>query len=69
MTIGELVKKLSIYPDNMPIIMAKDSEGNSFSPLSDFDWGNYEPINTWSGEYSGIESNESVKAICMWPTN
>lgn len=53
----------------MPIIMAKDSEGNSFSPLSDFDWGNYEPINTWSGEYSGIESNESVKAICMWPTN
>ena len=50
MTNGELKKMLNKYPDNLEIILQKDTEGNSFSPL-DSEWqGTYVPDSTWHGE-------------------
>jgi hypothetical protein len=52
------------------VVMSKDSEGNSFSPLCDASATEYTPDNDWSGEISspdieGVEPN----ALCLWPTN
>lgn len=44
----ELIKNL---PDDMEVILQKDAEGNSFSPLSDADSnGIYIPITSWHGD-------------------
>lgn len=35
MTVGELRKSLESLADNLPVILASDSEGNHFRPLFD----------------------------------
>lgn len=35
MNVGELKDLLSQFPDNIPVLLSSDSEGNSYSPLSD----------------------------------
>jgi len=51
MTVGELREKLKDLPDDLPIIMEKDAEGNGHSPLSGV-WEDYRyhPDSSWSGE-------------------
>jgi hypothetical protein len=50
-TVGELREKLTGLPDDMPVILEKDAEGNGFSPLSSVSTDErYEPDSTWSGE-------------------
>jgi hypothetical protein len=49
-TVKELKEILAGLPDDMEIIMSKDSEGNKFSPLSDVDYNSiYVPETTWYG--------------------
>ena len=87
MTLDDLraeLAKLDHLPGDTPAILAKDSEGNSFSPLAELDTAMYDADTTWSGdrymtdedraatgqpdEYS--EAPESaVPAVFMWPTN
>lgn len=51
MTVKELI--IALLDCNMDdlVIMSKDAEGNSYSPLADLDsnWA-YEPTTTWYGE-------------------
>lgn len=37
-------------PDDTPVILAKDAEGNGYSPLASFELAMYEPESTWSGQ-------------------
>jgi hypothetical protein len=50
-TVGELREKLAQLPDDMPVILEKDAEGNGYSPLAAVSTDErYEPESTWSGE-------------------
>jgi predicted Abi (CAAX) family protease len=51
MKIIDLKKIIEHLPDDMEIIIQKDSEGNDFSPLSEVDDNCiYIPDSTWSGD-------------------
>ena len=48
--VKELIKMLKKEDPESIIIMSKDSEGNRYSPFSDFTIADYIPYNTWSGD-------------------
>ena len=51
MNVKELKELLSSLPDDMEVIIQKDSEGNGYSPLSSVDSNCvYVPTNKWSGD-------------------
>lgn len=54
MKVKDLIKRLQKCDPNRVVIMAKDSEGNSYSPLADFWEGSYRAETTWYGEV-GLE--------------
>ena len=50
MNIKELKEAIANLPDEMEVVLQKDSEGNGYSPLSDVDPNAlYIPDSTWSG--------------------
>jgi len=55
MTVKELIEQLKKEDPDRLVIMAKDPEGNGYSPLSDFWSGAYRAETTWFGEV-GLES-------------
>lgn len=55
MTVKELIEQLQKEDQDRVVIMAKDSEGNGYSPLSSFWTGAYKAEASWSG-YVGAES-------------
>lgn len=72
-TVRFLVRLLETWPEDTPMIMAKDGEGNAYSPLADIQSnGLYEAYTTYSGDYIVTECDEDppsgVPAICLWPT-
>ena len=51
MNVKDLKSLINDLPDDMEVIIQKDSEGNGYSPLSGCDPDSiYIPENTWSGE-------------------
>lgn len=54
LTVGELKTILSGYPDDYNVVLAKDEEGNGFSPLATTDPAFYEAETTWQGEASFV---------------
>lgn len=48
--VGELRRLLAGYPDDMPVVLAEDPEGNGYSPLASFELVMYEPESPWSGQ-------------------
>jgi len=78
MTVAQLREALKDLPDDMPIVMSKDAEGNNYSPLAQVDPNRqYEPYNTWSGEIKHPddehdqteEGDTFALVVCLWPTN
>lgn len=77
LTAGALRDLLAEVPDDTPVILQKDAEGNSYSPLSSVDTTDYvyEPESTWSGEVrdtmdSDYEpDDEDVKIVLLGPVN
>jgi hypothetical protein len=57
------------------LVMSKDGEGNTYSPLSSITETRYKPENTWSGEIDDpdepFDENDKtvVNALVLWPTN
>lgn len=51
-TVSELIKKLQHCPQDAVVIMSKDGEGNSYSPLATVEGENivYIPETSWDGE-------------------
>lgn len=75
MKVFELIALLQELPKGREVIIAKDGEGNSFSPLSDWSIGMYVAESTWSG---AIISEDDAKdqdrrykenAVVLWPVN
>jgi hypothetical protein len=51
MTVKELIELLENEDHNKLVVMSKDGEGNSYSPLADFGNVNvYRADSTWSGD-------------------
>jgi len=79
MNVKKLREMLEGLDDNLEVVLAKDSEGNDFSPLADVDRGRYAPTQPWYGEFLADEyigngeyaqpGDEAVAAVCLWPTN
>lgn len=85
MNVKELRELLATLPDDMEIILSKDSEGNRFSPLSDYNADSiYVPDSTYSGDvYDDVWTAEDAsmdeevwqklldgpRVLVLWPTN
>jgi len=77
MKVKELIEILKSVNPELDVVMSKDAEGNSYSPLSDFSFGVYEPESTWSGDFdiyidedgTACYTEEESNAICLWPVN
>ena len=86
MTLAELRAQLDALnlPDDTPVILAKDGEGNGHSPLSEAEHAMYLADTTWSGERYITEQqrlaeedpdewseapDDAVHAVFLWPTN
>jgi hypothetical protein len=86
MTLAELRAQLGALnlPDDTPVILAKDGEGNGHSPLSEAEHAMYLADTTWSGEHYLTEQqrlaeedpdewseapDDAVHAVFLWPTN
>ena len=73
MKVKDLIKQLKTMDAEHIVVMAKDGEGNSFSPVAEA-CGPYIYLaeSTWSGEIINIEDNEDdhkPNAVVIWPTN
>lgn len=83
MKVKKLIKLLLKENPEAFVVMSKDSEGNSFSPLASLHSCGYRADSTWSGEIGLLELTEKdIKngyteediidgepAVCFWPTN
>ena len=82
MTLGELkIALMEIDPimDDQPVVMSKDGEGNSYSPLAALGLAYYAPESSYSGELYDPEDTDSEdadwlpdnaeRAVFLWPTN
>ena len=74
MTIKELKDQLNKYPDDMPVVLSQDSEGNQHRPLADVSDGLYEPEFEWAGmvlaeEDEETASDKAYQACVLWPVN
>ncbi|MER6605846.1 hypothetical protein ABT282_07990 [Streptomyces sp. NPDC000927] len=73
MTKGDVIRVLSSgrfadLPDDTPVIIEKDAEGNGYSPLAGIERGVYVAESTWSG---GIDEGDpdGVLSIILGPVN
>lgn len=86
MTIDELREQLDALgvPGDTLVVLAKDAEGNDFSPASEAEVSMYAADTTWSGERYMTEADrqatgepdeyseapdDAVRAVFLWPTN
>lgn len=74
MTVKELQRVLDKFHPEDEVILSRDAEGNSFSPLEEISHGEYIPYNSWSGElrHRRDEDDDEIhneKAIFLWPVN
>ena len=83
-TAGVLRERLKDVPDDTPVILQKDAEGNGYSPLAGADEGMYEAESTYGGEAymtseqiaadpAYTEEDEApegaARVIVLWPVN
>lgn len=84
LTVADLIELLQEEDPDRIVVMSKDGEGNSYSPLSDFSSASYVAECTWSGEIGIEELTDELKAmgyteedvieggvpaLVLWPTN
>lgn len=86
MTLAELRQQLAALnlPDDTLVVLAKDGEGNGFSPAVEAIPAMYLAENTFSGEHYPTEEqrqaeedpdeysqapDDAVPAVFLWPTN
>lgn len=79
MTVKELVEYLNQLNPDAIVVVSKDAEGNGFSPLDAFSYGEYTAESTWSGyqvDFSCIGDEDYqqpgdsvVDSVCLWPVN
>jgi len=74
MKVADLKMMLDQYPNDLDVVLSKDTGGLRFSPAFSVNCGFYEPESDYLGSYAsvdvqGMESDEPVKnnAVCIWP--
>lgn len=75
-TVKDLRSVLEGLPDDMPVILEKDAEGNGYSPLSSLNTDHvYAPNSTWSGEAHDTTDpdyepdDDDVRVLLLGPVN
>ena len=83
MKVHELIEMLQEEDINREVVIAKDSEGNNYSPLEGMWRGAYRADTTWSGEaglerltaediergYGEEDVMDGVPALIIYPVN
>lgn len=76
MTVKDLKKLLNDFPDKYLVVLAKDGEGNDFSPLAEgYSDAEYIPDSTWSGtivcpgDEDADEQKPAPNCLVLWPVN
>jgi hypothetical protein len=79
LTAGELRARLEGVPDDTPVILSQDAEGNGYSPLSSVETGGlvYEPESTGAGHVYDTEPDDEddyvpqdgTPVVLLWPVN
>lgn len=78
MKIRDLIAELSKLDPELDVVIAKDAEGNGYSPCSGAWPGNYTPESTWSGDWRSLGDEPSedgdcsaaeVNAVVLFPVN
>ena len=65
-TVGALKEYLNDVPNHYTIIISKDGEGNSFSPMvGEISFGNYKPENSLMGDFEF--NDEKPSSIVLFP--
>ena len=80
MTVGELIENLKDFDSDAIVVLAADSEGNSYSPLNDYAFGYYDSNANvvhsdeefFEQEFDSEEGEEEYKisavpAVVLWP--
>lgn len=75
--VAQLRAALAEAADDLLVVLAKDGEGKSFSPLAHGGFAVYVPESTWAGEvYEGDEERSehlmvdgAESCVVLWPTN
>lgn len=68
-TVRDLYEYLENCDPDMPVIIQKDGEGNSYSPLSGSTTRRYFAVNTWSGYVTDQPRKDTVEAVVLKPVN
>lgn len=66
MTVGELLDHLTTQPRDRLVVLAKDNDGNGYSPLDTAEAARYIADSTWSGELS---EHDGVPVVLLNPVN
>ena len=64
----DCLNKLPADMDDAVVILQKDGEGNSYSPLDNVFTATYIPKSTWCGELSD-DLDQKLNCIVFVPTN
>lgn len=72
-TAGQLRVWLTTVPDDAPVVMSQDGEGNDFSPLAEAESDRaYVAESTWSGyilRNDELDGEDTQQVVVLWPTN
>lgn len=83
-TLRAQLAELDHLPGDTIVVLAKDGEGNGFSPLAEVEDAMYDADSTYSGErymtdaaYTALDDPDdysqapesAVPAVFLWPTN
>lgn len=66
MTVAELLTLLALMPRDDLVVMSKDGEGNSFSPLAEICPARYTAETEGSGN---VNDTGREPCVVLWPTN
>ena len=72
MKIKKLIELLKHFDGDLQVILAKDAEGNGYSPAYSVDICGYAAENSWSGAVCNEDEIEDLgfkKALLIGPTN
>jgi hypothetical protein len=73
LTVHELREQLARLPDEWLVVLARDREGNGFSPLDGVGAGEYVQQSTWAGDFIRqplrARTIGAREAVCLWPVN
>jgi hypothetical protein len=73
MKVRELMKLLETIDPEKEVVMAKDPEGNGYSPLDGYSQRIYRPETTWSGYLLDVIQERPEpsdwRCVVFWPVN